>query len=74
MKRPAAKLPMYNFAVGKLVQPDLIGPIKGDYDLPVSDRPTAYTVCRVVKYKSEVSAKPVECLCALLNMLKLKGK
>lgn len=42
--------------------------------MPASNRSTTRTVCCVLKYKSEVSARTIECLGALLNLLKLTGK
>lgn len=74
VKRPAVKLSKYSFTVDELVRADFIGPIEGVYGLPASDRSTTYTVCYVLKYKSEVSAKTIECLGALLNLLKLTGE
>ena len=72
--KPSGKLTQEKFEVGELLQADVIGPINGIYALITSDRASSYAMVRILKYKSEVSAKLIECLGAFDNFLRLQGR
>lgn len=68
------KLPQTEFIVGEQISADLIGPINNAYGLIISDRKSKFAIARVLKFKSEVSAKTVEILQVFKRLLALTQK